>query len=177
MTPDGQVRIDALLEHGQPELLEPCDLGLRERLVSQVRERRPAPECKRVPKLARGRARVAPPRLIRQPLEAGQVELGRLDLEHVAGCPCSEPPIAELLAQPGDVDLDALGTGGRRGGPPQLVDQAVSRDELVRLEQKDRQERTLLDPAERERAITLDHLQWAQEPKVHTRVSRPYHAP
>jgi hypothetical protein len=113
---------------------------------------------------------IGPPRLIRQLLEAGKVELGRLDMERVARRVCGEPAAAELLTQPRDVDLDALGAGGRRRGPPQLIDQAVGRDELVRLEQKNRQERTLLDPAESKRPITLDHLQWAKEPKVHTRV-------
>ena len=100
MAPDGQVGIDPLLEHGYPELLEPGDLGLGERLVRQVRERRPAPECKRVAKLARGPLWIGPPRLVRQLLEAGQVELGRLDMKRVAGCVRREPAGADLLAQP-----------------------------------------------------------------------------
>ena len=50
---------------------------------------------------------------------------------------------------------------------PELVDQAVGGDDLVRVQQQDRQQRALLDPAERERAIVLGHLERAKEPEFH----------
>ena len=66
------------------------------------------------------------------------------------------------------MDLDAL--RGRRGrsGAPQLVDQAVGRDDFVRLKEQHGQQRALLDSAERERAVLLAYLQGAKEPEVHT---------
>ena len=43
-----QIGLDALLERQQPELVEPGDLGLRELLVGEVRERRAAPHVERL---------------------------------------------------------------------------------------------------------------------------------
>jgi hypothetical protein len=39
-----EVGLDPLLERGEAEFLEPSDLGLRERLVGEVRERVAAPQ-------------------------------------------------------------------------------------------------------------------------------------
>ncbi len=39
-----EIRVDALLQHDRAELLEPCDLGLCERLVEEVGERGAPPE-------------------------------------------------------------------------------------------------------------------------------------
>ena len=43
-----EVGVDAILEAGDASLLEAPDLGLRERLVGEVGERRAAPEIERV---------------------------------------------------------------------------------------------------------------------------------
>ena len=63
-----EVGFDAPLERAQAELFEAADLGLRERLVGEVGERRPAPEAERVAEPLRrelGRAPAAPPRTSR----------------------------------------------------------------------------------------------------------------
>ena len=44
VTSEREIRLDPLLERDGAQLLEPRDLGLGERLVEEVRERRPAPE-------------------------------------------------------------------------------------------------------------------------------------
>ena len=59
VAPEREVRLDPLLERDEPELLEPGDLGLGERLVEEVRERRPAPERERLAQRALGRSRIA----------------------------------------------------------------------------------------------------------------------
>ena len=41
---EGEVRVDPVLEHNEPELFEPFRLEEREWLVHEVGERRPAPE-------------------------------------------------------------------------------------------------------------------------------------
>src|SRR3954465_3891342 len=43
-TAERQFGVHALLDRHQPQLLEPGDLSLRERLVGEVRPRRPAPQ-------------------------------------------------------------------------------------------------------------------------------------
>ena len=51
-----QVGLDPLLERGQPHVLEPPRLDARKRLLAELRERRPAPESKRLPQQAATRA-------------------------------------------------------------------------------------------------------------------------
>ena len=48
-----ELRLDAVLERREPELLEPPDLLLGKGLEAQVRERRAAPERERAPELRR----------------------------------------------------------------------------------------------------------------------------
>jgi hypothetical protein len=38
------------------------------------------------------------------------------------------------------------------------------------VQQQDSEQRTLLAPAERERAILFGHLQWPKKPKIHSGV-------
>ncbi len=45
MAPEREIGLDALLERDQPELLEAGDVGLCERLVREIRERRAAPQA------------------------------------------------------------------------------------------------------------------------------------
>ena len=68
-----EVRLDRELERREPQLLEPADLGGRERLVGDVVERRPAPQSER---LAR------PP--CQEPLEPAGVDVLRRDLQLIA---------------------------------------------------------------------------------------------
>ena len=54
----GQVGLDAVLEQREPQLLEPADLALGERLIREIGERRPAPERERLPQPLRSPAGV-----------------------------------------------------------------------------------------------------------------------
>ena len=54
-----EVGLDPLLERRQPQVLEPAALGLGERLVRELGERRPAPERERLAQHRRGPFRVA----------------------------------------------------------------------------------------------------------------------
>ena len=57
----------------------------------------------------------------------------------------------QRLPQLGDVDVDGLLGRRRRRLAPELVDQALARDELVRMQEQDRQDEPLFQPAQRER--------------------------
>lgn len=109
-----QVGVDPLLQRREPQLLEPCDLRLRERLVGEVSEWWPAPQAERFAQLPRRPLRIGAPRPGDELLEAGKVELGRVEQQDVTGRTGEQPVLADLLAQSGDVGLDAL--GHRRGG-------------------------------------------------------------
>ncbi len=71
----GEVGVEAALQRDQPQIVEPRDLRLRERLVGEVGERRPAPQGERVAQRRRGRAVVRALRPGDEPLEARDVEL------------------------------------------------------------------------------------------------------
>jgi hypothetical protein len=162
-----QVGVDALLERGEPQLVQPCDLGLRERLVGEVGERRAAPQRERLAQLLGRAGGLRPARLAAQPLEQREVQLVALHVEHVAGRARGQPLGAELAPQAHDVALDALGHGGRRRLSPQVGDQPVGRDDLVGAQQQDRQQGALLDASEHERPVLLDNLQGSEEPELH----------
>ena len=156
-----EVGLDPLLERDEPQLLEPRDLRLGERLVRQVAQRGTAPERERPAQLVRRGLRLVGPRLAEQALEAVQIELPGIDAEEVAGRARDEPALAQLLAEPGHVDLDRLRRGGRRATGPQRVDQPVARHGLVRAQQQDREQATLSTAAEREHGLVLEHLERA----------------
>ena len=51
MASEEEIGVDALFERSLAQLLEPADLGLGERLVGEIGERRPAPQAERFPKI------------------------------------------------------------------------------------------------------------------------------
>ena len=73
-----ELRLEALLERGEPQLLEPRDRRLRERLVGEVGERCAAPEPERTTEQVGGALRIAAlerlGRVVRPALEAVEVE-------------------------------------------------------------------------------------------------------
>ena len=79
-----ELRLEPLLGRNEPELLEPLRLAERERLELRVRERRAAPECKRLSQQARPLGAVRGTSFAQELLEAPEVELVGLDREHVA---------------------------------------------------------------------------------------------
>ena len=94
MTPELELGLDPVLGGSQPQLLEPCRLGARERRVREVGEHRPPPELERVTQPGRSLRRVAGgqhrSRLLDQALEAIRVQLAHLDPQHVPGTSCDE---------------------------------------------------------------------------------------
>ena len=93
-------------------------------------------------------------------LESIEVDLPALQDELVAGRARHQdrPPfVAERLAEPRDVDVDQVVGGIRRILGPQLVDQPLRGDELVRSEGEGREQRSLLTSTQRERlAVEVD---------------------
>ena len=84
--------------------------------------------------------------------------------DRVAAVPC------QRLPQPRDVAVDGLPRRRRRRLAPEFVDQPFARDELVRMQEQDRQDEPLLQPAQRDRLALVDHLQWPEDPVLHQRV-------
>ena len=169
--PERQVGLDAIRDRLQAQLLEPLGRRLCERDEREVGQGRPAPQrqggaerLRRPGGRARGKRRVA---LVDVALEAVEVARVGLDLQHVAGRAGDEHAGHEHLAQGGHVDLDELGRGGRRPLAPQLVHDPVARDDLVRAQQQQRQQRALLGRAEQDGHTVDRRLERPQQPKLH----------
>src|SRR5262249_39987457 len=87
--------------------------------------------------------------LLEQRLEALEVELTRRETEAVTRRATLYPIAAEERPQPRDVGVER--TPGALPGAlaPQVVDQSIAGDDLVRVQEQQRQERTLLRPTQR----------------------------
>ncbi len=148
-----EIGVDPLLEDGRAQLLEPRDLGLRERLVEEVRERRAAPERESFTERALGRDRVVSlergASLLREACEPVDVDPLRRQLELVAGR-AGRNHRPERLAELGDIDLDRVGGGLGRITGPQRLDQPVDGDDAAGLEREHGKERARLRPPERD---------------------------
>jgi hypothetical protein len=107
------------------------------------------------------------PALGREPLEAVEVELVRVELEDVTRSPGTEQPLREHLAQAGYVRLDDLRGAVRRPCTPELFDEAVDRYRPVRVEKQHGKERPLLLRPEREELLSFSGLEGPEDPKFH----------
>src|SRR5581483_1119180 len=161
MATRAQVALDPLLQAAKAELLEACGLSGREPVIGEVGQRRPAPERERLGQLP----------LAVQPAEPLEVELPVLDAESVPRRVRLHALFPEQLPQRRDVHLQRLVRRLRRVVLPEGVEQPVLRDDLVRVQQQDGQERPLLRAAQVDDPVAGDDLQRAEDPELH-RASR-----
>ena len=171
---EGELRVDALLERRQQDLLQPRDRELRERLVLEICERRPAPEgqasrCSSNAGSASPRASACPASSVSRSNRL-RSSCSPRDVEDVAGRPGLEPRLlAERLAKLRDlaVHLRRRRHGGAAG--IELVGEPVDRDDPVRVQEQDRERRPLLRPAEPDRPVGPDDLERAEDPELEHR--------
>jgi streptogramin lyase len=78
----------------------------------------------------------------------------------------------EQLAQPRDVRLERGGGVGRRGVAPELLDQAVGRDRLARVQQEEREQGPLFRPPETKRLRPIPDLERAEDQIVQIRAQK-----
>jgi hypothetical protein len=170
--PELQLGIDSLLDRLQAQLVEPGDLRLREGLEAEVGERLPPPEVECLPQSHRSPGGISTrPELaagLHELLEAVEIELTGGELDEIARSTGANTLGAERLTQPGDVDLERLPRGLGRALSPELVDQALGADDLVGVQEQDRQRRSLLAGAERDLAVAvLPNLERPEDPELH----------
>ena len=171
VAPEDEVRVDPELDCCEPDLLESGDGRLGEALVSEVRESRAAPQRQRLTQPLRrvGReaaSKHAPP-LLHQALEAVEIEAVRLDPNHVAGRSGRQHVGRKRLAKSRDVDPQCRRRALGRVLAPELVDQPISGNHLVRVEQEDGKQRTRLAAGQRNLAAPVPHLERSQDPELH----------
>ena len=176
-----EVDVDPLLDRGHAELLEAGDLRLRERLVGEVRQRRPAPQVERLAKSLGCARRVPPPgdgnRHLELALETLRVERLGLGPQRIPPRPgrqdLARRPLGALrLEQPAqlsDVDLERVRRRRRWGLAPEGIDQPVARDRFVRVHEQDREQRTLLGGGQRQHAPLITNLERSEDAELHRR--------
>jgi hypothetical protein len=157
-----EVGVDALLERRHPGLLQAADLVAGERLEREVLERRPPPERQRGAQLLGPLVRRGATRFRGQALKAREVESLGVDAQDVAGRLRDDQLCADRLAEPRDVVLQRRARRLRWLRPPDLVDQPVGRDDLVRVQQQVGEEGAQPLSVQRDGAAVLDDRQWAE---------------
>ncbi len=142
MTTEREIRGKPIFERVRPKLVEPGSLARRERLAAKVGERLPSPQRERLTEELCGKPGFVglerAPSLLREPLEAVQVEIAGVDQQRVA-VPAEHQlatgaVLREELPEPRCVHLQRLAPPRRRLLAPKLVDQTLPWDDLVRTE-------------------------------------------
>ena len=145
----GQLGVDEQLGRLEASVLQSGDLDSRERRLRQIGERRATPQresrAKALCVLGRPLGGAAPRD---QAPEALEVELAGLDPEGVAAATRLQPLAPEEPAQPVDVHLQRVRRSLGRLVAPQRLDEALARDDLVRVEEQVGEQRALLRPSE-----------------------------
>ncbi len=181
VVPQPQLGPHPLLQRRGPQLAEPARGAVQQRSVRGVREQRAAPQRQRPALEVGGRRMVAAlhrlPAALVQLLEGGQVQLGRIHAQQIAGRPGHQrvPPVLRIglvqqFAQLGHVHLERGHRRARRMLAPQLVDQAVHRNGLVRPHEQCREHHPDLRGPGREGGPArprCSDLQRTQNPKSH----------
>ena len=116
MAAERQVGVDAILERGEPQLVQPGDLALRERLAAEIGQRLAVPQRERIAQARRPLGRIVPRLAPRRPATRtgpGRPRAAR-DLQQIAGRARPDPIGADQLAQAGDVAVQRGLRGSRR---------------------------------------------------------------
>ena len=171
--PERELGVVEELDCTQPLLIELSRLRLVDGLAGEIRERLPAPEIEpaaevfgRIGSPPRGESRDA---LVDEALEPAEVERRRVEMEAIARAVALDPFAAERASKPVHVHLQRGDRRARRLGSPERVDEAVPRNDRVRVQEQERQQGALLRGSERHGAVVSDDLDRAQDAEFHAR--------
>jgi hypothetical protein len=148
---ESELRVVEQLERAQSPLLQPGRLRLVDGLAREVGERGADPEPDGAAEILRGLARACRRESGRgrldEPVEPRQVELPRIEPQPVAGPVPLDAVRPERPPQPVDVDLERRDGRAGRVLSPQRVDEPVARDDGVRVQEQQGEQRALLGRA------------------------------
>ena len=173
VAPYRELGLDPRLERSPTPLLQAGYFGLRKRLVGKIRKRWPPPQAERLPQCLGSALRVSPhlgqaPR--HQLLKAVDIPLPGAEVQPVPAPMSLEPSVStQRLPQRRHLVLNHLVRRRGRRLSPQLLHQAIARDQLVGAQEQQSQQGALSPRANRNReAAIIDGLQWAKQPEVHS---------
>jgi hypothetical protein len=163
MATEQQVGVDAFLHSDETKLFEPRPLAPRERLRGKLGQRLATPEPERLTEGGGRRCRLMRSKLslalLEATLETVKVELRGLYPGEVARRAGDEGAFWQHLAQSRDVGLDYLDGFFWRRVTPELVDETLDRDRMVRVEEEKCEERPLPHRAEHQGLAVLDDIE------------------
>ena len=161
-----ELAVDPRLDAAQTQLFQALDLVPGEIGVCELGQRRAAPEGE-----GRRSGRFSPgARSGSRPAR----QLVRRDPEQVPGVARLDASGSEGLAQGGDMPLQRLPDRLRRLLPPQRVDQAVVRDDLVCVEKQDDEECAAPAGGKLDRtAFVVDHFQGPENAEIQSCLPAP----
>ena len=161
-----QVGFDAFFQRAEAQLIEARDRRLREGVVGEVGKRGAAPQAECFPQRGRGSGGLGVHGFFAQPFEAVEVELSGLQPQFVAGGSCHDRVGSEAPPQLRDIDVQTLGRGRRRSAAPDVIDQSIGGDDLVRVDQQDAERGARLSLRQRDRAVIVHDLERPEDPEV-----------
>jgi hypothetical protein len=162
-----QQGVDPLLDDGLPQLVEPLELDRQRRLVRKVCERGATPQSERLAELRAALLCRKRSSFCDETLEAAQVDRIGISTEHVSPRLGDNNVLAEALAQPRNVVVERGGCVRRLLIAPQLVDQPVGANDLVRLEHEQRKHGAALRAPQVEGPTISLHLERPEYSKFH----------
>ena len=161
-----ELRIEAVLDGGEPQFLQTSDLALSERRVGKFCKRRASPERRR-------RLQPLDPLLRRRntcigncTLENGCVHGFGGDAQAVPRGPRGQDFGPEGLAELRDEILERRRGRPRRVLAPDIVDEAIGRNHLVRTDDQRREESPLLLPRQGHNLPFADDFQRAEDSEL-----------
>ena len=163
---------DSVLERSCALVLELGTLVPRDRVL-EIRERGAVPQGQRLSQELRRRRRRLTVRFFDQPLESFDVERARLDDDQVTRSSRDDGVATQRFPELRNVDLQRSRSRVGRRAVPERVDQAVARDNAVRLQEEKGEQRALLRAAKAEQPAALDDLQRTEDPELDARLRPP----
>ena len=154
-----ELELDASLDTGLAQLFEPFDLVPSEIVVGELGERGTTPQRERLTQRRKRIGVLETAGVAEELFEAQRVEIAVVDPNEVAAGNGLDRGCAELFAQLRDEPLERFRSGLRRSPAPQLLDQAVARHRLVRVEEQEREQLPLVSAAEAQRGYSVVNLQ------------------
>ena len=154
-----QVGVHPILDRAEPKLLQALGLRSRPRLIGDLGVGHATPQSESVAQQRRRPGLIARGSRLAAGLDGG-FELGGIGvprLEGVAGRPCDQDVldsgIAQHAAQARQVGVEGPRGRRRRLSAPELVDQAVPRDDSPGVDEQERQQRALTPAGDRDEAV------------------------
>ena len=103
------------------------------------------------------------------------IEPFRRDTQHIARCLCEQElfagSVGEESPQPREIDAQNRVDSPWGGISPELLDESLARDRLIRMDEEDGEERALFRTAERDYPLAPDDLKRPEDAELEIRMT------